>query len=103
MVNIMEAYAIVNNSILNVANDLVALDILDVEDKRYQIRLQETPVSVAEIRKRVDGVVVKGHDLSQYVNKFYNITLVSSEVIWLDILINASRKQINLTEFGEFT
>ena len=48
-------------------------------------------------------MVIKGHNLSQYVNKFYNITLNSSEVIWLDILINAPKKQINLTEFGDLT
>lgn len=103
MVSIIEAYAIVNKSVLNVANDLVALNTLEIDDKPYQIRLRESSVSIADRRKRIDNVVVKGHNLSQYVNKFYDITLNSSEVIWLDILINAPKKQINLTEFGDLT
>lgn len=101
MVNIMDAYAIINKSVLNVANDLVSLNVLNVEDKPYQIRLEESVISVADRHNRIDKTVIKGHNLSQYINKFYNITLNSSDVVWLDILINASKKQINLTEFGD--
>lgn len=102
MVTKYEAYQIVNNAILRVANDVVPLDILETDDKKYQVRMEEAPFSLTEKRERVDGVVVVGHNLSQYINKFYSITLESDTVLPIDYLINASNQKIDLTEFGEF-
>ena len=102
MVTLYEAYGIINASILRVANDVVQLDVMEEESSSYQVRLEEAPFSLTEIRKRVDGSVVVGHDLSQYVNKFYSITLDSNIEVLFDHLININKYQIDLTEFGEF-
>lgn len=102
MVSVMDAYSILNKSVLNVINDMVMLDSEEFDDKPYQVRLEETAVEVGESRRRIDNVVVVGHHLTQYVNKFYPIFLDSSEVVMLDYLININPENIDLTEFGEF-
>lgn len=102
MVSPIEAYKILNKSLLDVANDMVVLDVLEIDKKPCQVRLDETPYAISERRNRIEGVVVKAHDLSQYVNKFYSITLNTKEDIWLDWLINANMEKIDLTEFGEY-
>lgn len=102
MVSVMDAYSILNRSVLNVINDMVMLDSVEFDDKPYQVRLEETAVKVGESRRRIDNVVVVGHHLTQYVNKFYPIFLDSSEVVMLDYLININPENIDLTEFGEF-
>jgi len=102
MVSVMDAYSILNKSVLNVINDMVMLDSEEFDDKPYQVRLEETAVEVGESRRRIDNVVVVGHHLTQYVNKFYSIFLDLSEVVMLDYLININPENIDLTEFGEF-
>lgn len=102
MVDTIEAYTIVNRAVLQVANDMVILDAEIIEDKPYQIRLEETPFSIAECRQRLDGTVVVAHDLQQYVNKFYSIMLDASDKVWLDYLIDYKVEDIDLTEFGEY-
>ena len=102
MVSIMDAYSILNKSVLNVINDMVMLDSVEFDDKPYQVRLEETAVEVSESRRRIDNVVVVGHHLTQYVNKFYSIFLDLSEVVMLDYLISINPENIDLTEFGEF-
>ena len=102
MVSVMDAYSILNKSVLNVINDMVMLDSAEFDDKPYQVRLEETAVEVGESRRRIDNVVVVGHHLTQYVNKFYPIFLDLSEVVMLDYLININPENIDLTEFGEF-
>lgn len=102
MVDVIDAYRIVNTSVLRVAEDLVELDTMELPDKSSQIRLDEAVYSVAEIRGRLDGTVVVAHELSQYTNKFYSITLNTGEVVWLDYLVGHSISEINLTEFGEY-
>jgi hypothetical protein len=78
------------------------LDSVEFDDKPYQVRLEETAVEVGESRRRIDNVVVVGHHLTQYVNKFYSIFLDLSEVVMLDYLISINPENIDLTEFGEF-
>jgi hypothetical protein len=102
MVSIMDAYSILNKSVLNVVNDMVLLDSVEFVDKPYQVRLDENSVSVSEVHNRLENTVVVGHNLAQYVNKFYSIFLDSSEVVMLDYLINVNPENIDLTEFGEF-
>lgn len=102
MVSVMDVYSILNRSILTVINDMVMLDSVEFDNKPYQVRLEENSVSVAEVRNRLDNTVVVGHNLTQYVNKFYSIFLDSSEVVMLDYLINVNPENIDLTEFGEF-
>lgn len=102
MVDIIDAYRIVNASVLRVANDLVELESFDVPDRSSQLRLDEAVFSVAETRRRLDGVVVVAHDLTQYTNKFYSITLNTSETVWIDYLVGHSISEIDLTEFGDY-
>lgn len=103
MVDVMDAYSILNKSVLNVLNDLVILDSYDFEDKPVQIRLEESAVPISEVHSRLDNGVVVAHNLNHYVNRFYSIFLDSSEVVLLDYLINVNPETIDLTEFGEFT
>lgn len=102
MVDVMDAYRALNSSVLNVINDLVPLHVLETDDSKYQVRLEDTSISVSQIHERLDNTVVVGHRLEQYINRFYSIYLDSSEVVALDILINVSPENIDLTEFGEF-
>lgn len=102
MVDLIDAYRIVNKSVLQVADDLVELDVLEFEDKPNQVRLEETPFSIAERHERLNGLVVVGHNLTEYTNKFYSISLVGSDYAWIDYLIDAKTETIDLTEFGEF-
>lgn len=102
MVDRIDAYRIVNASILRVADDLVLLDVMEPDDKPSQIRLEEAVFSIAETRERLDGTVVVAHELSQYTNKFYSITLKTRDVAWIDYLVGHSISEIDLTEFGEY-
>lgn len=102
MVDRIDAYRIVNASVLRVVNDMVLLDVFEVSDRPSQIRLEEAVFSVAETRERLDGTVVVAHELSQYTNKFYSITLNTSDVVWLDYLVGHNISEIDLTEFGEY-
>lgn len=101
MVDIYQAYKILNKSLLKVANDMVTLEQFEFEDKPTQVRLEELPFSIAERRERLNSGTVVAHDLQQYVNKFYSIKLESDNVVWLDYLININPDEIDLTEFGE--
>lgn len=100
MVNVYNAYAIINKSILNVANDLVTLDVLKIEDKQLQIRLEETPFNISERRNRIEKDITIAYNLTQYKNKINSITLTDSDVPWLEHLINVDLSDFNLTEFG---
>lgn len=102
MVSKMDAYAIVNRQVLQVANDTVLLDAEEIKEKPYQVRLEEAPYSIAEKRNRVEGTVVVAHDLTQYVNKFYSIVLEAGDGVAIDYLINHRVEDIDLTEFGEY-
>ncbi len=102
MVDRIDAYRIVNESVLRVANDLVELDVAEFKDKAQNVRLEETAYSIADARAHLDGTVVVAHDLSQYQNKFYSITLETSESVWIDYLIEQDQNGIDLTEFGEY-
>lgn len=101
MVDLIEAYRVLNQSVCRVADDTVVLNTFDVDDRVVPLRMEDDTFSVSTIRQRLDGAVVLAHDLSQYVNRFYSITLDSETVPWLEYLIHARDEQINLTEFGE--
>lgn len=100
MVDIYTAYKIINKSVLKVVNDMVVVDIEEPEIQTPVERLNEAPFPIAERRRRLQSVIV-GHDLKQYVNKFYSITLDSNEVVPLDYLIQFRPEDIDLTEFGD--
>ena len=102
MVDIINAYRILNASLLNVANDLNPLSQLELEDKSQQVRLEETPFSIAERNERLSGGVVVGHNLNDYNNKFYSIRLNVQDTCWLDYLIDIDYDEVDLTQFGEY-
>ena len=102
MVDIMDAYRIVNSAILRVAEDCVMLDVLETSNKPTQIRLDEDVNVIAETRERLDGTVVVAHDLAQYVNRFYSISLSTNDTVWIDHLVGHRIEEIDLTEFGEY-
>ena len=101
MVDIYTAYQILNKSVLGVADSVVVLDTIEADDKPYQVRVEEATFSIAERRNRLEGSVLVAHDVNQYVNKFYSITLDTNKTVLLDYLINIRPEDINLTEFGE--
>lgn len=103
MVDIIDAFSVLNKSVLNVLDDTVLLDQLDTSNmKKDSVRLEEAVTPIADIHERLDGTVIKCHRLNQYVNKFYSIHLDESEVCCIDFLININREDIDLTEFGDF-
>lgn len=95
----IDMYRIVNEGILRVADDMVELTELDVEDKQMQYRVEEAVFSLAERRERLTPVVT-AHNLMQYTNKFYNINLTTTEVCWLDLLIDLKQEDIDLSGLG---
>lgn len=95
----IDMYRIVNEAVLKVANDMVEISVYDEELDPIQYRLKETPFSIAERRDRL-GPVVVGHNLMQYTNKFYSISLQSSEKCWLDFLIDLDPANIDLSGLG---
>lgn len=95
----IDMYRIINEDILRVADDMVPLDILEVEDRQVQFRLHEAVFSLAERRERLTPVVT-AHNLMQYTNKFYSIGLATSDVCWLDILIDLNQEDIDLSGLG---
>lgn len=102
MVDLMTAYQVLNKSILKVVDEVNGLDVLEFDNDPYQVRLEETAIQVSDMNNQVVKSVVVGHNLSQYVNKFYSIYLDSNEVVAIDYLININREDIDLTEFGEY-
>lgn len=103
MVDIFDAYRILNKSILDVVNSLVPLKpTFEPETKKTPVRLEEAVFSVAERTNRLEGSVIVCHDLTQYVNRFYKINLETDNVAWIDYLLERD-EIIDLTEFGEFT
>lgn len=104
MVNIIDAYRILNTSVLKVAESLCPIEhIEEYDNSLIPTRFEEMPISLSERRRRLDGSVVVAHNLLQYVNKFYSIQLESSEVILLDYLIDIDKEVIDLTEFGRLS
>lgn len=102
MVDIIDAYRSINKSVLRVADDLVPLSVMEVDTQPTAVRLEEAVFSIAETQRRLDAGVVVAHELSQYQNKFYSITLETSNVVWLDYLVGHTIDEIDLTEFGEY-
>ena len=102
MVDICDAYAILNKSVLDVVMSLVQLEpSFEVETRQTPVRLEEATFSVVERYNRLEGSVIVCHDLNQYVNKFYKINLETDSVAWIDYLIERD-EVIDLTEFGEY-
>jgi hypothetical protein len=102
MVDIIDAYRSINKSVLRVADDLVPLTVLEEDARPTAVRLDEAVYEVAETQQRLADTVVVAHDLGQYTNKFYSITLNTNSVVWLDYLVNHTYDEIDLTEFGEY-
>lgn len=99
MVNIFDAYRILNQSVLTVIEDSISLNVLELDDKPQIYRMEETSFSISERYDRIAPVVV-AHNISQYVNRFYSIQMESKDICMLDILLNLNRDEVDLREFG---
>lgn len=103
MVSIYTAYAMINQAVLASVDSLVFLQPVEEEKViRNYVRLEESPNTITERKTRLEKTVVIAHKLEQYTNKFYSISLEEDDFVYLDILLDASKEQIDLTEFGEF-
>lgn len=102
MVDLIDAYQVLNMSILDVINSINPLDDLHVEDKQVQVRMDEPVFSITDRQKVLNSPVIRCHNLTQYINKFYSIHLDESSTPSIDYLININISDIDLTEFGEF-
>lgn len=91
MVNGMSPYAIVdgfriiNQQVANVINSVVLLEIVEVDDEKPEPRLEESTFNVAE-KTRTLRSCVTAHDLKQYINRFYSISLTEDDVCMFDCL-----------------
>ena len=99
MVDLIDAYRIIDKAILDVANDLVPLEQLELDVNPVVMRLHEMPYDLAARNARIKPVVV-AHDLRQYVQRFYSIQIEDSEKCLLDILIDINTEDIDLSELG---
>lgn len=97
----IDAYQIINKSILNVVRDMVTVTPAELPTPTYaeQHRMFESTFSVAEKSQRVAQAVV-AHNLNQYVNKFYQIEITESVECYLDYLIDIDYDDIDIAELG---
>lgn len=95
MIHILDAYSIVNKSVLQVCRDTNTLT-LYVEEKpappRHRL-VEDTYVITDSDKKRLTGVIT-AHNLEQYTNRFYGINLKERVDVWLDILINVNKRDL---------
>ena len=101
MVDVIEAYRILNQSVLDVILSLVPLQPVKMDKPQELVRLEEAVYSIAEQKKITDGLTVVCHDLTQYINRFYKIQLESGDIAPIDYLIDTNEYDIDFTEFGE--
>lgn len=99
MVDIFDAYRILNQSVLQVVSDTLSLNVIEAEEKQVQFRIEENPYSISDKLDRIAPVVV-AHNIAQYTNRFYSIQLETKEICYLDILIHLNRDEVDLREFG---
>lgn len=97
----IDAYKIVNESILKVIKDMIPIKPLEIEPPTWveQHRLVESTFQISEKSQRVANAVV-AHNLNQYVNKFYQIDLVEGTECYLDYLIDIDYNDIDIAELG---
>lgn len=87
----IEIYSAINKSLISVAESITALK--PVEDKKVEpyVRLQENPFVLTEDIARVSQVVT-AHELNEYVNKFYSISLRDKTSSWLQYLLRIDKE-----------
>ena len=101
MVTDYNAYKILNQSLLNVANSINPLSPLEFEDiKREQVRLEEEDVYITERGHRLNSGVATAYNLENYKREFTSILVDVVKDNWIDVLIYKP-KVIDLSEFNE--
>lgn len=101
MVNRFDAYKIINKGIMEVADSLVELTIFDPIKKPAQLRIKEKSFNISGRQTRLTNVIV-GHNLLQYTNKFYSISMRESDQVLIDYLISIDEEPSSLTGFGGY-
>lgn len=101
MVGDYNAYKILNQSLLTVANSINPLSPLEFQDiKREQIRLEEEDVYITERGHRLNSGVAVAYSLDTYRREFNSILVDVTRDNWIDVLIYRP-KVIDLSEFNE--
>lgn len=85
---LIDGYKIINHHLAEVVNATVLLETLNVEDERPVARLEESTFNVAEKTRTLKSCVT-AHDVRQYINRFYSISLVEEESCLFDILLDS--------------
>ncbi len=99
MIDIIDAYKIVNTSVLDVIRSVNPLKMLEDEDRSGYVRVRETGFNTAERSYRLTNVVV-AHDLMQYMNRFHSIVLREKSICYMDILWDLDYENFSLAGFG---
>lgn len=86
----IDAYRVINKSVLSVALSLNALEEVKEEKKQQYIRLEEAAFVLTEETNRYCQVV-SAHDLHQYKNKFHSISLKEKFECWIDVLLSIDK------------
>lgn len=90
---LIDGYKIINHHLAEVVNATILLETLEVEDERPVARLEESTFNVAEKTRTLKSCVT-AHDVRQYINKFYSISLVEGETCLFDTLLDSLNDEL---------
>lgn len=92
MIHILDAYSLLNQSVLKVCEELTPLTQYVEETRVAPPRLREQTYSITEEQRNRVSAVVTAHNLGEYTNRFYGVQLTESITVWLDYLIEVGRR-----------
>lgn len=84
--DVYSAYSAINKSVLNVVRSIVAMEPVKEEEKIDVIRVKESPLVLTK-DIMVAGKVVTAHNLHQYKNNFYKLSIENNIECLLDDLL----------------
>lgn len=94
VINILDAYRVVNESLVAVCKDIVVLSVYEEKPTSPPFRIRETPFTITDEQSERLASVVTSHNLLQYSNRFYGINLREDIDVWLDILIAVDNRDL---------
>ena len=100
MVDLIQAYRAIDKSLCDVAESIVPLKVLPFENKKQKVILKDSPFNLTKKDYVLQEHIVVAHNLNQYKNIFYTIQLESSDVPWIDFLINDNEDEYGDYEYG---
>lgn len=96
----IDGFRALNVSLKSVVDSIVPVSVFETEVRPSRIRLEEATFHVADKLERVTPIVT-AHDLNQYINRFYSISLIEQERCMLDLLLDWDYEGIDLSGFGD--